>query len=232
MPRRLRIAVPDVAAHVIQRGNNGAPCFFRESDYLYFLGQLQALADQIGISVHAYCLMTNHVHLLLTPHSELGCTTLMKHLSQRHAQYINRVYERTGSLWDGRFRSCPTESRRYILACYRYIELNPVRAGMVATPGEYPWSSYAVNAQGAESGMVTPHEEYLALGTESSSRLAAYGRLIEDALDASLLAQIREATNGGYALGSETFQSALSVSLGRRVVRGRAGRPCATEKVV
>ena len=141
MPRRLRISVSDVAMHIIQRGNNRNACFFRDGDYLYYLVQLRNLAKAIGCSVHAYCLMTNHVHLLLTPHSAQASTMLMKHLGQRHAQYINRTYERTGSLWDGRFRSCLTESRRYVLACYRYIELNPVRAGMVAAPeiGRASW---------------------------------------------------------------------------------------------
>ena len=218
--------------HIIQRGNNRNACFFRDGDYLYYLVQLRNLAKAIGCSVHAYCLMTNHVHLLLTPHSAQASTMLMKHLGQRHAQYINRTYERTGSLWDGRFRSCLTESRRYVLACYRYIELNPVRAGMVAAPGAYPWSSYAANAAGADSQPIEAHSEYLALGTEPSSRRAAYGELFADALEPSLVAAIRESTNGGYALGSESFQLALSRSLGRRVVRGRAGRPCVTEKVV
>ncbi len=232
MPRRLRISVPDVATHVIQRGNNRNPCFFRDSDYLYYLAQLRTLTREIGCSVHAYCLMTNHVHLLLTPQAPQACTTLMKHLSQRHAQYVNRTYERTGSLWDGRFRSCLTESRRYVLACYRYIELNPVRAGMVDAPGSYPWSSYAANAQGAPSGLIAPHPEYLALGTQPAFRYAAYAQLFEDALEPSLLANIRESTNGGYALGSDQFRSEISRSLGRRVVRGRPGRPRVSEKVV
>lgn len=232
MPRRLRISLPEVATHVIQRGNNRNPCFFSDSDYLYYLVQLRALARDLACSVHAFCLMTNHVHLLLTPGSPQACTTLMKHLSQRHAQYVNRRYQRTGSLWDGRFRSCPTESARYVLACYRYIELNPVRAGMVAAPGAYPWSSYAANAQGAPSGLISPHPEYLALGTQASSRTIAYTQLFDDALAPSLLADIRESTNGGYALGSEQFRSRISRSLGRRVVRGRPGRPHAPEKVV
>ena len=228
----MRISVPDVATHVIQRGNNRNPCFFRDSDYLYYLVQLRTLAREIGCSVHAYCLMTNHVHLLLTPQAPQACTTLMKHLSQRHAQYVNRSYERTGSLWDGRFRSCLTESQRYVLACYRYIELNPVRAGMVDAPGSYPWSSYAANAQGAPSGLIAPHAEYLALGTQPASRYAAYAQLCGDALEPSLLAYIRESTNGGYALGSDQFRSEISRSLGRRVVRGCPGRPRVSGKVV
>ncbi|HUJ87219.1 MAG TPA: transposase [Burkholderiales bacterium] len=232
MPRRLRISVPDVAMHIVQRGNNRSACFFRESDYLYYLLQLRTLAADIGCSVHAYCLMTNHVHLLITPRSPQACTALMKHLSQRHAQYVNRTYVRTGSLWDGRFRSCLTESRRYVLACYRYIELNPVRAGMVDSPGGYAWSSHAANARGARSDLIAPHPEYLALGTQPSSRYAAYARLFEDALDPSLVASIRESTNGGYALGSDQFRSEISRALGRRVARGRPGRPCASEKVV
>lgn len=218
--------------HVIQRGNNRSPCFFGHSDYLYYLQQLRELAGEIGCSVHAYCLMTNHVHLLLTPKAPQACTTLMKHLNQRHAQYVNRTYQRTGSLWDGRFRSCLTESRRYVLACYRYIELNPVRAGMVAAPSEYSWSSYAANAQGVDSTLVTPHEEYLALGQEPLTRRAAYGDLIRDALQPSLLDDIRQSTNGGYALGGDPFRLQISRLLGRRVVRGRPGRPSGSEKVV
>lgn len=232
MPRRLRISVPDVAVHIIQRGNNRSACFFRDSDYLYYLLQLRTLAGEIGCSIHAYCLMTNHVHLLLTPHSPQACTTLMKHLSQRHAQYINRAYQRTGSLWDGRFRSCLTESPRYVLACYRYIELNPVRAGMVDAPGRYPWSSHATNAQGARSDLVVPHPEYSALGAQPSSRQSAYAQLFEDALEPSLIAQIRASTNGGYALGGDRFQAEIARAVGRRVVRGRPGRPCASENVV
>jgi len=224
--------IPDVATHIIQRGNNRSPCFFRDSDYLYYLVQLRTLAREFGCLVHAYCLMTNHVHLLITPQSSQASTVLMKHLSQRHAQYVNRTYERTGSLWDGRFRSCLTESRRYVLACYRYIELNPVRAAMVGTPGDYPWSSYAANAQGAASELIAPHPEYLGLGTEPSSRYTAYAQLFQDALEPSLLADIRQSTNGGYALGGEQFRTEISRALGRRVVRGRPGRPCASEKVV
>jgi REP-associated tyrosine transposase len=147
----------------------------------------------------------------------------MKHLGQRYAQYFNRRYERTGTLWEGRFRSCVAESARYVLACYRYVELNPVPAGMVGHPSVYAWSSYAINADGREDPLVSPHPEMLALGSESRSRHTAYRALVEDGLDASLLDAIREATNGGYPLGSDSFKSTLMLPVGRKIDRGRPG---------
>lgn len=137
MPRRARLLLPNVPLHVIQRGNNRQACFFADDDYRRYLDWLEEYAGKCGCRVHAYVLMTNHVHLLLSADSAGGVGALMKALGQRYVQYINRTYRRSGTLWEGRFRSCLTQDETYLLACQRYIELNPVRAAMVAHPAEY-----------------------------------------------------------------------------------------------
>jgi len=134
MPRRARIVVPGISWHIIQRGNNRSACFYTDDDYHKYLDTLKEQADKYDCLVHAYCLMTNHVHLLLTPIHEDSASQLMKHLGQRYVQYINRTYNRSGTLWEGRFRSCLTQSNEYVLACYRYIELNPVRINSGLSP--------------------------------------------------------------------------------------------------
>jgi putative transposase len=225
MPRRPRIALPDVPLHLIQRGNNRQPCFFADADYRNYLNWLSEYAESCSCVVHAYTLMTNHVHLLVTPQTTLASGALMKRLGQRYVQYVNRTYCRSGSLWEGRYRSCIAQDETYVLSCYRYIELNPVRAGIVAHPGEYRWSSYHVNAQGAMSSFVKPHPLYSALGDDDDKRKIAYRELFRDQLDPALVDEIRTATNGNYALGSPAFQEAVADTLGRRATPGKPGRP-------
>ncbi len=217
--------MPGVPLHLIQRGNNRQACFFEEDDYRFYLEWLITYAKDAGCAVHAYVLMTNHVHLLLTPTTAGGAGELMKRLGQRYVQYVNRMYRRSGTLWEGRFRSCLTQEDSYVLGCYRYIELNPVRAGMVGHPGEYRWSSYRANAQGEMEAGLQAHACYRALGKDKEKRQAAYRELFRTQLDPGLVDQVREATNGNYALGSSRFQEEVGRALGRRVVRGRSGRP-------
>ncbi|MEA3469019.1 MAG: transposase [Thermodesulfobacteriota bacterium] len=145
MPRRSRIIVPGIPLHIIQRGNNRQSCFFSEEDYLFYLDWLEEYSKSTGCFVHAYTLMTNH--LLLTPQKADSAGSLMKNLGQRYVQYINRTYKRSGTLWEGRFRSCIIQQEEYLFSCQRYIEMNPVRANMVKHPGEYHWSSYQSNAK-------------------------------------------------------------------------------------
>jgi len=225
MPRQARLILPDVAVHIIQRGNNRAACFRIDTDYQIYLLHLAELASGLGCLVHAYCLMTNHVHLLLAPPSADACIGLMRNLGQRYVQYFNRRHDRTGTLWEGRFRSCITESARYVLACYRYIEMNPVRAGMVTRPVDYRWSSHACNTGRRSETLISPHPEFLALGNESLKRHESYGSLFADDVDTSLMRAIRESTNGGYPLGSESFKSSMSGLVGRRLERKKPGRP-------
>ena len=223
MARQRRLIVPDVAVHIIQRGNNRGSCFRQDSDYLLYLANLRHLATRFQCDVHAYCLMTNHVHLLLTPHQPEACAALMKDLGQRYVQYFNGRHGRTGTLWEGRFRSCVAESAAYVLACYRYLELNPVRAGMVEHPSGYLWSSYGVNAGMRIDPLLTPHAEFLALSDDVAARHRAYRQLVDDGVDASLLQAIRNATNGGYPLASDSFKSSLTQP-GRKLVREKPGR--------
>src|SRR5262245_8472477 len=164
MARRIRLVYPGVALHVIQRGVDRAACFRAEVDYLVYLANLRNLSAKHGCALHAYCLMTNHVHLLVTPSREDSCTATMRDLGQRYVPYFNSRYGRTGTLWEGRFRSCIAESARYVLACYRYIELNPVRARMVTNPAAYFWSSYAANSGACPDPHIAPHPELAALG--------------------------------------------------------------------
>ena len=225
MPRRSRLVHTDVPLHVIQRGNNRQACFFDEEDRRRYLEWLAVYSAECGCRVHAYVLMTNHVHLLLTPSSPGSAGRLMKRLGQRYVQHVNRTYRRSGTLWEGRFRSCPVQEDGYLLRCYRYIELNPVRAGMVSHPGDYSWSSYAANASGDRTPVVTPHPLYLALGKSSAERRSAYRALFRASLPKAFLEQVRRATNGNFALGEERFQAEISAALGRRVVPGHPGRP-------
>ena len=225
MPRQPRLLVPDVAAHVIQRGNNRQVCFRQHGDYLLYLLHLHELSGKTRCTVHAYCLMPNHVHLLLTPTDADGCTVLMRDLGQRYVQYFNRKHGRTGTLWEGRFRSCLVESADYVLACYRYIELNPVRAGLADNPAEYPWSSHAGNTGIRRDRLLSPHPEFLALGTETGTRQAAYSGLFDMSLESHMVASIRHTANSGFPLVTESFRCDLELRLGRRLEPGRAGRP-------
>jgi len=227
MPRRARLSVPGIPWHIIQRGNNRAVCFYAEEDYRRYLDELTELSRRFGCAVHAYALMTNHVHLLLTPEQSDSAALLMKHLGQRYVQYINRSYRRTGTLWEGRFRSCLTQTEDYVLACYRYIELNPVRAGMVRHPRDYRWSSFHANGDGKADALLSPQAEYLRLGSNPEERRQAYRALFKAHIDEGLLGEIRQATNGNFVLGSKRFQQEIGRMLKVRVSPGQAGRPAA-----
>ena len=225
MARRARLVIPGVPLHIIQRGNNRHACFLADADYLVYLSMLQASALRANCSVHAYVLMTNHVHLLLTPETSKSPGRLMKALGQRYVQYINRRYGRTGTLWEGRFRSCIVDDDRYFLTCQRYIELNPVRAEMVDHPRHHRWSSYRANADGVLDQLVTPHHLYMLLAQECSERRAAYRDLFEDELPSEQVEFIRRATNGNFALGDAAFVKQAADVLAQYVEPRLAGRP-------
>lgn len=223
MARQPRLVVPGVALHVRQRGVNREDCFRHDTDRLVYLSYLRDQLLATHCQLHAYCLMTNHVHLLLTPPDGTACGILMREVGQRYVPYFNRRYSRTGTLWEGRFRSCPVESSRYVLACYRYIEMNPVEAGMVPTPLAYPWSSYAGNTGEVENKLLTLHPEFAELGATAQSRSRAYAGLFDVPLDGELIHAIRDATYGGYALVGEGLKARLIAEGCKHIERGKPG---------
>ena len=224
MARVARVVVADISLHIVQRGHDRRDCFFEEADYLAYIDLLSAFAPSCGCSVHAYCLMTNHVHLLVTPRDAESCSSLMRDLGQRYVAYFNRGYARTGTLWEGRFRSCLVDSAAYVIACYRYIERNPVRAGMVASPQAYPWSSYGANSARAVDPTLSPHAEYLALAATDAARAQAYRDLCGEPDEPRFLDAIRDATNAGYAtLIGDELKARLAASVARPLERAKPG---------
>ena len=224
MPRQSRLVVPEIPLHITQRGNNRLRCFFEETDFLVYLKLLRSASIQAECRVHAYVLMSNHVHLLVSPTHPYGPAMLMKALGERYVQYVNRRYSRTGTLWEGRYHSCLVQCERYLMACQRYVELNPVRASLVNEPADYPWSSFHHNAHGRQDKLVTPHELYSRLGNDPASRQGAYRALFDEVLGGEALRQVRKATHGNTAFGSLEFAAQFAQMARRRLAPREAGR--------
>jgi putative transposase len=207
MSRRLRFMPAEVPGHVIQRGNNRAAVFRHREDYMHYRAVLDHARRQTGCAVHAYVLMTNHVHLLVTPPCATAVSDMMQIVGRRYVPYFNGRYRRTGTLWEGRFRSTPIDSERYFFTCARYIELNPVRAGIARHPGEYAWSSFRANAEQVTDSLVATHRLYDSLGSSSQARALAYAALFAMPQDDEAMNAIRRATNTGMPLLKEWGQS-------------------------
>lgn len=203
MARTARVVIPDVSLHIVQRGHDRSDVFFEDADYVAYLEYLATFAARFACEVHAYCLMTNHVHLLVTPRTHASCALMMKNVAQRYAQDVNRRMGRSGSFWESRFHSCLVASERYALGCYRYIELNPVLARMVAHASDYRWSSHAANAKGEGASFLRPHAAYTALAEDCDRRLLAYRSLCDTRLEDAVIDDIRKATRGGYVVGTK-----------------------------
>jgi putative transposase len=225
MARLGRYFLPNQPLHVIQRGNNREAIFFAEDDYECYRDWLASAAAEYGCAVHAYVLMTNHVHLLVSPRSIESLPRAMQSLGRRYVRHINRAYRRTGTLWEGRYRAAPIDSDRYFLSCCRYIELNPVRARMVRHPRDYSWSSYGAHGRGAPDPLVSSHQIFERLGTAPIERQKAYRELFRSALDSDFVDALRAATNGGWALGDARFKEQIARALKRRVAPLPKGRP-------
>jgi putative transposase len=216
LARLLRTCLPGVPHHVIQRGNNRQLCFGCEEDFAAYAHWLHQYASQYRVSIHAWVFMTNHVHLLLTPTQSDGISRLMQSLGRSYVRYFNKRYDRSGTLWEGRFKSCVVDSESYLLICQRYIEMNPLRAGMVKYAGEYRWSSFQANGMGREIKLWTPHPVYLQLGNSSDERCRVYRLLHEHPLDGRVLGEIRESLKKELALGGEQFRQQVTQLTGRR----------------
>ena len=219
MARWPRLAASDVPMHITQRGNNRVATFLCQHDFAQYREFLLTASASEGCAINAYALMTNHVHLLVTPQTASGPSRMMQALGRMYVRYFNARYRRSGTLWEGRFKSALIDSSAYFLSCSRYIDLNPVRAAMVMTPGAYEWSSFAQLALGITDPLVTFHSAYLALGRTAPDRCRAYDAWCVSAQAPDEHDVIRRATLGGSAIGSEPFRRRLAQSFCRRVIR-------------
>ncbi len=228
MARLPRYVIPGQPQHIIQRGNNRQAIFAAAADYRFFRDILIDAAGKHALQVHAYVWMTNHIHLLATPAHEDSMAKVFQSVGHRYAQYFNHAHQRSGTLWEGRYRATVVDTEQYLLTVMRYIELNPVRAGMVAHPRDYPWSSYGYNAlgeQGRDTDWLTPHAEYTRLGGDAADRQDAYRQFFRAAVSRDDLRSIRECTHKGWALGDERFRGRIEQVGGRRAASKGLGRP-------
>ena len=224
MARLPRLTIAGIPQHIIQRGNNRQACFFTDQDYTVYLDKLKFYSRKYKVQVHSYVLMTNHVHLLMTAEDAEGISRLIQSLGRYYVRYINQTYSRTGTLWEGRYKSTLVDSENYFLCVSRYIELNPVRARMVESVVDYPWSSYQHNAMGKPISLITPHRCYLSLGKTSKERQSAYQGLFEQIISDEKLKEIRDSVNKSWVLGDNRFKAQVEAQIARRVTPlGRGG---------
>ncbi len=225
MPRRLRLCPAGYPLHVVQRGNNRQVCFTGESDLKAYAHWLRESAQRYKVQIHAWVFMTNHVHLLVTPLENMAVARMMQQVGRHYVRYFNHTYQRSGTLWEGRYHSSLIQADRYLLGCMRYIELNPVRAGMVEDPADYSWSSYRVNGIGARSDLATLHAAYIQLGSSKRERLSNYRELFQSQVSTELMQDIRFSLNKGLVLGSDQFQQEVEELTGIRTKPRKRGRP-------
>jgi putative transposase len=225
MPRPVRLNLPDIPQHITQRGNNRQACFYSNEDYRLYLDLLHEACRNHDCSLHAYVLMTNHVHLLMTPSTPEGVSMVIRDLGRDYVRTINKTYRRSGTLWEGRFKSSLVDKTRYCLTCYRYIELNPVRAGMVNHPADYPWSSFRYNAMGQPDALITPHDCWLLLGESDEERVAVYRDLFKEKLNQSDIDSIRQSVDTGLPTGNDRFRREIEQALSIKLGHGKRGRP-------
>lgn len=230
MARLARVCPVGVPQHIIQRGNNHQVCFANEQDCMAYIGWLKDYAAKFDVDVHAWVLMTNHVHLLCTPRQSNGISQMMQGLGRQYVRYFNYSYKRTGTLWEGRYKSCLVQEKEYLMHLYRYIESNPVRANMVDEPSDYKWSSYQINALGKTSLLCTPHQLYIALGKTQEERQTSYRELFTHHVDGKLVSDIRDGINKGMAIGSPKFKEQVEALTGRRMHAKKQGRPLGWRK--
>jgi putative transposase len=232
MARLPRLTLPDYPHHVIQRGNNRQPIFAAPADYQTLLDLLDENAKKSGVVIHAYVLMGNHFHLLATPQTAEGLPQMMQAVGRRYVRYFNQAQKRSGTLWEGRYKSTLIQAERYLLACMVYIDLNPVRAGLVSQARDYPWSSHGHYTGQRIDKLITPHPLFWALGNTPFAREAAYAQLVQGGIGAVQQAALTDSALGGWALGEPDFVADLQKRTERRVTKSSAGRPVSGQKIV
>ena len=225
MPRPRRLNIPGIPQHVTQRGNNRQVCFFDDDDRETYLELINKASIRRACTVHAYVLMTNHIHLLVTPETADGISHFMQDIGREYVQHINKTYRRSGTLFEGRFNSSLVDSEIYCLTCYRYIELNPVRAAIVKLPEDYHWSSFRTNAFARPDSLISPHEQWLLLGSNGPARCKAYRELFKESLCSTQIDTIRRTNIKGLPLGSNRFREEIESQLQVKLGTGRIGRP-------
>ena len=225
MARLSRLTLPGHPHHVIQRGNNRQAIFATPADYQLMLDLLEENARKFGVAVHAYVLMDNHFHLLATPQTADGLPQMMQAVGRRYVRHFNDRQQRSGTLWEGRYKSTLIQTERYLLACMVYIDLNPVRAGMVAQARDYPWSSHAHYIGLRTDKLLTPHPLVWALGNTPFAREAAYADLVQAGVSAAQQQALTDSALRGWALGEPDFVRNLQKMTQRRVSKSTPGRP-------
>ncbi len=230
MARLARLTLPGLPHHVIQRGNNRQPIFIDDADRHMMLDLWRDNAARFGVALHAYVLMDNHFHLLATPQTSDGIPLMMQAIGRRYVRYFNDRHQRSGTLWEGRYRSTVIQTDRYLLACMVYIDLNPVRAGMVEQAQDYPWSSHQHYVGTRQDKLITPHPLAWALGNTPFAREAGYAELVHAGLSADQQGALTTSTLNGWALGDGEFLTELQKNTTRRVVKGQVGRPMGLKK--
>ncbi|WP_099035670.1 transposase [Lacimicrobium alkaliphilum] len=229
MPRKVRCYAPGITCHIVQRGNNRQTCFLSNDDFGFYIQVLSEALKRYRVALHAFVLMTNHVHLLMTPSDSIGISRVMQLVGRRYVRYFNSLHQRTGTLWEGRHRASLIDSVEYLLVCQKYIEMNPVRAGMAEHPGQYHWSSYRANALGQKIECLTEHPEFTRLGQSPAQRHCRYRELfLLPALNKDLH-KIRQCLQHNYPLGNTAFREQIETRLNVHFGALLPGRPCTSE---
>ena len=231
MARLQRAAPVGVPVHILLRANNGQQCFKASSDYAVFLWWLRQYSEKYQVDVHAWTLLEDHLHLLSTPNTAGGLSQMIQALGRQYVRFFNQQNQRSGTLWEGRYRSCLVQPGHYLLEVIRYIELNPVRLSLVNHADDYNWTSFQINAKGKPSALCKPHADYLKLGDTKEERAEKYHTYCEQSTNDELLKEIRDSTNKGLAIGEDSFKMEVEKMTGRRVRPLKSGRPFGWRKV-
>lgn len=230
MARLPRLSFPGLPHHVIQRGHNGQAIFLQSSDYQYMLELILEYAREFDVAVHGYVLMPNHFHMLVTPSAADGLPQMLQSIGRRYVRYFNDAQARTGTLWDGRYRCTVLQPEKYVLSCMVYMDVNPVRAGMVTAAADYEWSSYGHYTGRRQDRVITPHAQFWGLGNTPFAREAAYGELVQEGIAKSLQQALTDSTLKGWAVGDAAFVERLQKETPRRLTKGQPGRPAREKK--
>ncbi len=225
MPRKPRFFIPDVPVHIVHRGHSRDPVFFEDEDYSTYAYWLGEASKRYGVQIHSFVLMTNHVHILITPPGTTSTSSFMQYIGRRYVPYMNQKYGKSGSIWEGRYKASLIQAEDYFLATMRYVELNPVRAGMVESPSHYRWSSFCHNSGIRKIRFVQNHPVYTSLATYDEGRFEAYKELFRSQLDLEVMKQISDAWLTGTPLGNDYFREKVESQLSLKVGQYRRGRP-------